>query len=115
MRSGQHNWQQQRGKFTFFEMFLCQKFKLKTKKGDQTCPKPKSPSSPLTQTLTDIRFLTGSLTLSFLSGNTALQVRSSSSWSSRTGRTQLDRSIWTERESETGSRSRNPQICCCLV
>lgn len=49
---------------------------------------------------TDIRFLTGSLTLSFVSGNTALQVRSSSSWRSRTGRTQLDRSIWTERKSE---------------
>lgn len=47
---------------------------------------------------TDGRFLTGSLTLSFLSGNTALQVRSSSSWRSRTGRTQLDRSIWTDRE-----------------
>lgn len=80
-------------------MFLCQKFQSKTKGGSDASPTEVAVVTLDPNPGTDGRFLTGSLTLSFLSGNTALQVRSSSSWRSRTGRTQLDRSIWTERES----------------
>lgn len=77
-------------------MFLCQRLSRKLE-GESDVSRAEVPVFPLAQTSGVCKVASAALTLSFLSGSTALQVRSSSSCRSRTGRTQLDRSIWTER------------------